>query len=132
MLRFPLTPKSNYTALSLNYKLPKFFDALWEWANLRVAADGGANRIHKNFIQNKLNYKVPDLVAGDFDSLKPEVRQYMESRGTKFVTTYNQDYCDVQKTINVILEHHHFDPVLVMGGYGGRFDHTIGVINAAL
>ena len=133
MLQFPLSPKKPYTALALNYKLPPFFDALWKCAALRVSADGGANRVHKNFIEKKQNnYIVPDIVAGDFDSLKKDVRQYMESRGTKFIMTYNQDFNDVQKTINVIMKFSPKDPILVMGGYGGRFDHTVGVLNAGL
>ena len=130
MLRFPLSPKQNYTALCLNYKLPKFFDSLWNAASLRVAADGGSNRIHKNF--HEKNYKVPHLVAGDFDSLKENVRKYMEENGTKFIKIYNQDLCDVKKAMLVIKEHNHYDPILIMGGYGGRFDHTIAAISAAL
>ena len=133
MLKFPLCPKTDYTALSLNYKLPKFFDAIWASAKLRIAADGGANRIHRRYIeQGNPNYIIPHIVAGDFDSLKPETREFMEKRGTKFVTTENQDYTDVQKNTLVALEHNSKDPFLVMGGYGGRFDHTIGVIHASL
>ena len=133
MLKFPLCPKVDYTILSLNYKLPKYFDALWANAKFRIAADGGANRIHKRYTeQGKTDYIIPNIVAGDFDSLKPETKKFMESRGTKFITTEDQDYTDCQKNTLVALEHRPNDPFLVVGGYGGRFDHTIGVIHASL
>lgn len=133
MLRYPFTPNKPYTALALNFTFPRFFDKMWDQAKTRVAADGGVNRIHKYFLEKNINnYKVPDFVGGDFDSVKPDIRKIMESRGSKFIHTENQDYCDVQKTINLIIERKILDPIIVMGGYGGRFDHTAGVLNAAL
>ena len=133
MLKFPLFPHTDYTLLSLNYKLPQFFDDLWANAKFRIAADGGANRIHARYMeQGKSDYITPHIVAGDFDSLKKETREFMEKRGTKFVTTEDQDYTDVQKNTLVALQHNSKDPFLVVGGYGGRFDHTIGVIHASL
>lgn len=133
MLRFPFSPDKPYTAVALNYTFPHFFGSVWYMAKTRIAADGGVNRIHKYFRElNIKDYKAPDFVAGDFDSVKPEVRKLMEARGSEFVHIYNQDYCDVQKAIDLVIEKGHHEPIICMGGYGGRFDHTAGVLNAAL
>jgi len=130
MLKIPFHVKTPYVALALNYHLPKYFANVWNNASVRAAADGGANRIHSFF--NKGNYKVPDYVSGDFDSIKKDVKVFLEKNGTKLIQTPNQDYSDVQKALNLINQKFNKMPVVVLGGYGGRFDQTIGVLNAAL
>ena len=133
MLNFPFFKNKPYTVLSLNYYLPKYFEKIWNNANLRVAADGGANRVH-NFFLNKgnKNYKVPSIIAGDFDSIKNDVKTHLLRNGSQFIKTIDQDYSDVQKTLKVISKINKNQPICIVGGYGGRFDQTIGVINAAL
>ncbi|CAM9441600.1 unnamed protein product, partial [Ectocarpus sp. 12 AP-2014] len=58
---------------------------LWGRADLRVCADGGANRLHDSFgggggdvedrYQDRARF-VPDIIVGDLDSLRPEVARF--------------------------------------------------------
>lgn len=63
-------------------------------ASIRYCADGGANRLYERYVEPHLPLNgtaeaqnstaaaqyLPDLIKGDFDSLKPHVRQYYESK----------------------------------------------------
>lgn len=130
MLSHPAESGLPFTALALNWHLPGFFGQLWESASTRVCADGGANRVF-DFFGGK-TFKAPDLVCGDFDSLKPVVRSTFEKGGTDFVTTTDQDFNDMQKCLWSILEKDKKSPVIVFGAWGGRFDHTAAALSAAL
>lgn len=59
MISFPLESETSYTALVLNYKLPKFFAKLWNKAKTRVCADGGANRIYQYSQDNNTELQHP-------------------------------------------------------------------------
>jgi len=71
-------------------------------------------------------------VNGDINSLYFFQNVFLEKNGTKLIQSPNQDYSDVQKAPNLINQKSHKMPVFVLGGYGGRFDQTIGVLNASL
>jgi len=63
-------------------------------ARIRYCADGGANRLYDRFVKGKGKVEnedwtaededeerwLPDLVLGDLDSLKPDVKKYYESK----------------------------------------------------
>ena len=130
MISHPIEAGQPYTAIALNYYLPRFFGELWTKAKTRVCADGGANRV-TDYFKGK-EFKHPDFVVGDFDSVKPEVRSALTRRGTEFVKRFNQDFSDVEKTLHFVWKSGLKDPVIIFGGWGGRFDHTISAIHAAL
>ena len=130
MISHPMESGQPYTAMALNYFLPKFFGHVWTNAKTRVCADGGANRVTSYF--EGQDFKRPDFVIGDFDSIKPEVRQDLTSRGTQFVKKYNQDFSDVEKTLHFIWKSGIKEPVVIFGGSAGRLDHTISALHAAL
>ncbi|THU55307.1 hypothetical protein C4D60_Mb11t05200 [Musa balbisiana] len=110
----PLTPAADgppltYALVVLNQRLPWFAPVLWSHATLRVFADGGANRVYDGMprlfpeqdpLEVRLRYK-PDLIRGDMDSIRPEVKEF-----------YSNLLC-----------------ILVSGALGGRFDHEAGNIN---
>ncbi|EFJ45041.1 hypothetical protein VOLCADRAFT_94775 [Volvox carteri f. nagariensis] len=83
---------------------------------------------------------LPDVVLGDLDSLRPDVRQYYVQHGVPFMDmSYDQDTNDLAKAISLIEERfirtdldHSPDrhQILVLGALGGRLDHTLANLNA--
>ncbi|GLC37917.1 hypothetical protein PLESTB_001502700 [Pleodorina starrii] len=82
---------------------------------------------------------LPDVVLGDLDSLRPDVRQYYVQHGVPFMDmSYDQDTNDLTKAISLIEERFiRPDPdpnpdrhqILVLGALGGRLDHTLANLN---
>lgn len=134
MISHPLeTISPKYTALALNYYLPKFFGDVWDKATNRVCADGGANRIYKFFEDSQRNFIKPTAVVGDFDSVKPHVRDLLTKEGTHFEHVENQDYNDLQKALTFISKNiSDKEPILVFGAFGGRMDHTLAALHCGL
>nr|CAB3461692.1 unnamed protein product [Digitaria exilis] len=103
-------PAADVALVVLNQPLPRFAPLLWSRAAaLRVCADGGANRVFDGMPELlpdqdpdevRARYK-PDVIKGDMDSVRPEVKEY-----------YSNMLC-----------------ILVLGAVGGRFDHEMGNIN---
>ncbi|KAI4301398.1 hypothetical protein L6164_034681 [Bauhinia variegata] len=136
-------PPLTYALVVLNQSLPRFAPLLWEHAQLRVCADGGANRVYdemplllsqKDSSHVQSRYK-PDVIKGDMDSIRREVLDFYKSLGTKIIDeSHDQDTTDLHKCIAYLRDHTpDIDKsklcVLVVGGLGGRFDHEIGNIN---
>ncbi|KAI4349648.1 hypothetical protein L6164_010212 [Bauhinia variegata] len=144
----PLLPPENppsltYALVVLNQRLPRFAPLLWEHAQLRVCADGGANRLYdempillaqEEVLQVRSRYK-PDVIKGDMDSIRTEVLDFYKNLGTKIIDeSHDQDTTDLHKCIAYIRD---LTPnidkstlcILVAGALGGRFDHEIGNIN---
>ncbi|XP_021637120.2 thiamine pyrophosphokinase 1 isoform X2 [Hevea brasiliensis] len=89
---------------------------------------------HEEALDVRHRYK-PDVIEGDMDSIRMEVRDFYTSLGTKVVDeSHDQDTTDLHKCISYIRD---FTPdldrsnlcVLVAGALGGRFDHEAGNIN---
>ncbi|KAJ9187766.1 hypothetical protein P3X46_003187 [Hevea brasiliensis] len=129
-------PSLTYVLVLLNQRLPRT-------AQLRLCADGGANRVydempllfpHEDALDVRHRYK-PDVIKGDMDSIRTEVLDFYTSLGTKVVDeSHDQDTTDLHKCISYIRD---FTPnldksnlcILVAGALGGRFDHEAGNIN---
>jgi thiamine pyrophosphokinase len=69
-------------------------------ASVRVAVDGGAN-CWFHFLQGS-ECVVPDLVVGDFDSVKQDVLSYFRSKGAEVIQTPDQDETDFTKALRQI------------------------------
>ncbi|XP_050943203.1 thiamine pyrophosphokinase 1 isoform X6 [Cucumis melo] len=88
---------STYALVLLNQRLPKFTPLLWKHAQLRLCADGGANRVFDDLplmfphldaldVRNRfgllvsfssvLLYYKPDVIRGDMDSIRTEVLEF--------------------------------------------------------
>uniref|UniRef100_A0A5B6ZG40 Thiamine pyrophosphokinase n=2 Tax=Davidia involucrata TaxID=16924 RepID=A0A5B6ZG40_DAVIN len=136
-------PSLTYALVVLNQRLPRFTPLLWKHAQLRLCADGGANRLYDEFPQlfphedafDVRNRYKPDVIKGDLDSIRREVLDFYINLGTMILDeSHDQDTTDLHKCIAYIRD---FTPhlensnwcILVAGALGGRFDHEIGNIN---
>ncbi|TVU20931.1 hypothetical protein EJB05_30537 [Eragrostis curvula] len=136
-------PVKNYALVVLNQHLPRFMPHLWAHAKLRICADGGANRIFDEMFdmtndkdqKSSRNRYIPEIIEGDMDSIRPEVKLFYSNQGSKISDkSYDQETTDLHKCISRI--HHHIPnnekpnlSVLVTGALGGRFDHEAANIN---
>ncbi|KAL3827834.1 hypothetical protein ACJIZ3_016636 [Penstemon smallii] len=135
-------PALTYALVILNRRLPRFTPLLWKHAQLRMCADGGANRLYDELPQLfpeeealaiRKRYK-PDLIKGDMDSIREEVLQFYKNAGTEVVdASEDQDTTDLHKCVAYVkdlpkLKNQNLC-ILAAGALGGRFDHEVGNIN---
>jgi len=139
----PAASPATVALVVLNQPLPRFAPLLWSRAALRVCADGGANRVFDGMPELlpgqdagevRARYK-PDVIKGDMDSVRPQVKEYYANLGTKIVDeSHDQDTTDLHKCISFIAKNSTVADksnlcILVLGALGGRFDHEMGNIN---
>ncbi|KAG7451121.1 thiamine pyrophosphokinase [Guyanagaster necrorhizus] len=113
---------------------------LWTSSHWRCCADGGANRLYDT-VENKESY-LPDLVTGDFDSIRTEVRAYYTSKGISVIHSSDQDSTDLMKSMQALSSLQVPDEevtfltepvqpweVIILGGLAGRLDQTIHTLS---
>ncbi|KAL8143072.1 hypothetical protein V2J09_016104 [Rumex salicifolius] len=136
-------PPTFYALVVLNQPLPSFAPLLWQHAQLKVFADGGANRVfdempllfpHEEVLSVRQRYK-PDAIKGDMDSIRPEVLDFYAGLGSKTIDeSHDQDTTDLNKCVSYIrdcAEELKLSDlcIIVTGALGGRFDHEAGNLN---
>jgi len=131
------------------------FHQLWTTADVRVCADGGANRVFDSLPAEQRDGSadwLPHAVKGDIDSLRSDVRAYLERRGVRVVHDPDQDTHDLEKCL-VWLAKRQADggggggggigaagdedatphatkfTVAICGAFGGRLDQEMANIN---
>lgn len=129
------TFSSSYAIIFLNSEstTADYIHRLWNQAAFRICADGGANRLHDSLSQKDRKDYLPEYIAGDLDSIRPDVYNFYKSLGTKVLRIDDQDNNDLDKCLNIINDHFHTDKaveVLVIGAFGGRFDQELACIHA--
>lgn len=132
-----------YAVVVLNYQMPLFTPFLWDKACIRLCADGGANQLydflpsllpHEDPAKIREQYK-PDVIQGDLDSIRPEVKNFYAALGTKIIDeSHDQDTTDLHKCISYIKDKTpHIEKfnvkILVLGAVGGRLDHVFANFN---
>jgi thiamine pyrophosphokinase len=90
----------------------KLLHQLWQEADYRVAADGGANQLYCYNL-------IPDAVVGDFDSIKPEVRKKLPN--SKLFHVKEQDTNDADKAVRHCLKRECTE-IHILGAEGSRND----------
>ncbi len=85
--------------------------------DLLLATDGAAHRAAGMGI-------APDIVCGDFDSVRLEVAR-VEFPKAAFIPTPDQDQADLEKALHVAREQG-ATAITIIGAAGGRMDHTLG------
>jgi thiamine pyrophosphokinase len=116
--------------------------SLWQHAQLRICADGGANRLAAAFDADwPLAWSlVPvDAIVGDLDSMRPDVGdRFGACFGTRLVREPSQDDHDLSKAMRYALVRAaelglHLDALVVLGGsFSARFDHVAAALSAML
>ena len=48
------------------------FHRVWESSELKICADGGANRLFDSLSSESRDQMLPDAIKGDLDSIRPE------------------------------------------------------------
>ncbi|KAF2090931.1 thiamine pyrophosphokinase, partial [Saccharata proteae CBS 121410] len=92
--------------LILNQPVPSWdvFERLWQHCGYRLCADGGANRLFDNFADGDGRREgfIPDIIHGDLDSLRDDVRAYYQSKGVTISRDPDQYSTDFGKAIKKI------------------------------
>lgn len=96
------------------------FQKLWNSAQIRICADGGANRLRA-----AAPTFVPDLIVGDLDSLTLETREHYEKLGVTIRRDYDQNKNDLEKALLAAVHEFECNHVCVFGAFGGRFDQVM-------
>ncbi|XP_022088400.1 thiamin pyrophosphokinase 1-like isoform X2 [Acanthaster planci] len=131
-----IIPNLKFALILLNQPLTELRQQLklvWSRSVLKAAADGGSNRLYECMMGNHQSY-IPDLVTGDFDSIRPEVLLYYQRRGAKIIETPDQNYTDFTKCLRIVLDTLEcntlkVEAVVVLGAMGERFDQTLASVN---
>lgn len=106
-----------------------FLRKLWSLPQtaIRVAADGGANRLARTAPE-----LTPDAVVGDMDSASPAVLRTFAARGAKILDQHeDQDSTDFEKALRVVIARGGCERVYVLGeaaGVDGRLDHLFATL----
>lgn len=91
---------------------------------------------------------IPDAICGDFDSVKQETLDFYRDKGVEVNHIKDQNSTDMDKCLKYVIEalnskseqgngvqvalkSTHVD-VVVIGAFGGRFDHQMAHINSAM
>ncbi|KAI0787935.1 thiamine pyrophosphokinase, partial [Fomes fomentarius] len=112
---------------------------VWHASRWHACADGGANRLHdllRDYDGRDLRHLyTPDLIKGDLDSLRDDVRTYYSSRGVRIVHDYDQDSTDLMKCIAALVDdekaerHVEQHTIVIIGGLSGRLDQTVHTLS---
>ncbi|KAI6043861.1 thiamine pyrophosphokinase [Pisolithus marmoratus] len=146
-------PPATRGLIILNQPLSRnLLDILWKACSWHYCADGGANRLYDLLpddlrcwwvcccrincchcqTRHDCRY-VPDLVKGDLDSLRADVRDYYTSKGVSVVQDHGQNSTDLMKCIQSVeekdkLESREYE-IIILGGLGGRLDHAMHTLS---
>lgn len=110
----------------LNQKIHSqdLFSQVWSKTKYHICADGGANRLYDLFEQDSetRGKMLPDIITGDFDSLRPAVREYYEKLGVKLIQDRDLYSTDFMKSVRALKSLGSSKTIVAFGGMGGRVD----------
>lgn len=96
--------------------------ALWQAADLRIAANGGARNIRR-FLE-----RTPEVVIGDLDSLDPDTDEWVRRSNVERLThPPAKDQTDLELAVD-LAHARGATRVTILGAFGGRLDHWLANI----
>ena len=149
--------KNNVNGTNDDNKLSGVLGMLWETSSLKICADGAANRLYDATVtvgvESTSNKYLPNIITGDLDSVRSDVLQYYEMKGVSIIRIEDQNFHDLDKSLMAVekwIEESSLDKqqqsksnnyndkkstnktrrAFIYGGFGGRLDQEMGVINA--
>jgi thiamine pyrophosphokinase len=93
---------------------------------------------------------LPHIIIGDFDSIRPEVKDYYENKGVKIFHNKDQNTTDLEKCVYYVFENSEnltkydnkdspknvlmrdnssYTKLIILGAFGGRIDQTLASIH---
>ncbi|KJA22890.1 hypothetical protein HYPSUDRAFT_138327 [Hypholoma sublateritium FD-334 SS-4] len=107
---------------------------LWNSTQWHCCADGGANHLYDSFPdeQDRASH-LPDLIKGDLDSLRADVREYYAALDVPVVQDDDQDSTDLMKCVSSLRTKEAAEDleytIILLGGLSGRLDQTIHTLS---
>ncbi|KAJ7127046.1 thiamine pyrophosphokinase [Mycena epipterygia] len=110
------------------------FLRLWNSSQWHCCADGGANRLFDTIGAAQRSLYLPDLIKGDLDSIRNDVKDFYISHGVPVVEDPDQDATDLMKCVSAIQDRESEDQqgeydIILLGGLSGRLDQTIHTLS---
>ncbi|KAF1982360.1 thiamine pyrophosphokinase, partial [Aulographum hederae CBS 113979] len=144
-------PKQRPKLLILNQPISNFqtFERLWHAADYRVCADGGANRLWDMLGEGgeggegrRENF-LPDVIHGDLDSLRDDVRDYYAARRVTVSRDPDQESTDFGKAVGLLKQAFASDEkaraaastnppdsdIIILSTLAGRIDQGLGLLH---
>ena len=104
-------------------KCKDLLNIVWGHSDVRICADGGANKLYEMYAGDNANEfstdvaYLPNLIKGDLDSLHPEIGEYYKSKGVSVVKKDDQDTNDLDKCMESVIEYF-LDEAKVISSFG--------------
>ncbi|XP_011407686.1 PREDICTED: thiamin pyrophosphokinase 1-like [Amphimedon queenslandica] len=110
--------------------LENFLLKNWKKFAFRVCADGGSNSLHDTLTEeHRVNF-IPNVIIGDMDSIRPDVKDYYESKKSEIIRKHDQDSTDFSKALTYLsTEKPECATVYVLNRMWGRFDQMLGNVH---
>ena len=131
----------NTAALILNRQISPIrsmretFKHIWRHAKVRIAIDGGANRLYDLIKEENLeDFPIPHLLTGDFDSILNTVKEYFHDKGSTVIPTPDQNATDFTKALKELKKYVNncqveIEKIIVFCAHSGRIDQIFANIN---
>ncbi|CAK7204691.1 thiamine pyrophosphokinase [Sporothrix eucalyptigena] len=129
------SPAKPYAVVVLNQPLLSLepTQRVWQRSKFRVAADGGANRLHNILPKANLDFRDLDVIVGDLDSLQPTAREYFEKESnghaTEVIHDSDQYSTDFTKSVKLVRDRVPGVDIVALGGLGGRVDQGVSQLH---